>query len=265
MIGSTPQRATRWIKQVHRAVEAGDEHKFQEVLGQIQRFDEITSATSSQVYHIIIFARHNQPSKKKRQVLLKIALEHPDVALPTAGHQPVLVAGAIEKKQFGLLPMLHGAGMALLGNDRDRALMTRELAAGRWPYPDLLMPDVLKEMDSPWALVSRLYSKACMQRKFLEKLTRLEGVDQRFVKIASRGMARHGEELDALEQAEPGRAQECIGLLLERGWLDPIVVQEEIDKESIQDMPESLLSMISAARLKRATPQASTAAPRARF
>lgn len=265
MIGSVPQRATRWIKHVHRAVAAGDEQKFQEALAQIQRFDEIAPSTSSQVFHIIIFARHNQPSKKKRQVLLKIALEHPDVALPMAGHQPGLVAGAIEKKQFGLLPMLHGAGMALLGNDRERALMTRELAAGRWPYPDLLMPDVLENMDNPWALVSGLYSKACMQLGFLDKLTRLEGIDQRFVKIASRGVARHGEELAALEQADPGRVQECIGLLLGRGWLDPIVIQEEIDKEGIPDMPESLLSMISAARLKRTTPQTSTAAPRARF
>ena len=194
------------------------------------------------------------PLVQPRAALLKIWADQPGRPELSAKQVNQLLLTALANHAVACLPLLAGLGATATADSKAAQLLARELKAGRWAYPDLLLPNVTADHGYQGAIVDGLFTPLSLSRPaFATQMVRLAS-DPLLTKKISRRIARMRDALDRLSPEKSRPLYAVIATLAQANWVDP----EEVRREAAWQTPsspglEACLALIERVQLERDT------------
>ena len=170
-------------------------------------------------------SKSNRIDKDKRIGMLQVWLDHPDrPQLSPALLSSVLGQAVSHPPAHECIPLLNQYGFAFQKSREKEELVVKEIKKGRWPYPDLIAPQVTESRDYHFDLgsgVLRFIQSPAKIERFIELTP-----SPLLVRTISRLLGGLESELRQLENSPVkfSRAVDSFTILAKNGWLDLIEV-----------------------------------------
>ena len=203
----------------------------------------------------------------KQQMAITL-LNHPRFEVPEGTDGEELIQNALSIPMLDIIPVLHARGFRMTSRPMYTSLMLTHLSNGRWPYPDLLDPDILdSDSGNIRALTTSIFAKpATLREEFLRKLVSLPTHENDWVRKMHDGYLHScsgGNIQEIIDTKQMNRAQivSSLAVLHTRGWLRQDLLEKAIKKNSYLEatswlgFARDLLHEVVAHELQQATPK----------
>lgn len=174
-----------------------------------------------------------------------------------------MLARALTAPMLDILPALHQKGFSLDGSRYERGLLISHISKGRWPFADILLPDILDDdlVNTRDVHQSLFKTHLTLREEFLKQLTRLSSPEgwERRLHISYLYACNDGHLQRIIEEKKMHRGQlvSSLAVLYTRGWLgmDQLeqVIKERPDLSEHAAFARDLLIDASSHELSRAT------------
>lgn len=182
-------------------------------------------------------SKSNRIDKDKRIGMLQVWLDHPDrPQLSPALLSSVLGQAVSHPPAHECIPLLNQYGFDFQKSRENEELVVKEIKKGRWPYPNLIAPQVTENRDYHFDLGSGVMRLIQTPAK-IERFTELTP-SPLLIRTISRLLGSFEAELRELEKS-PSKLSKAVNsftILAKRGWLDLIEANSHAN-ESSYDCP----------------------------
>lgn len=190
-------------------------------------------------------------------------IKHPGFERREWDDEGEMLTKALTAPMLDILPALHQKGFSLEGSRYERGLLISHISKGRWPFADILLPDILNDdLANTRDIHQNLFkSHITLREEFLKQLALLpspEGWERR-LHIAYMYACSDGDLQTIIEDKKMHRGQlvSSLAVLHTRGWLgmDTLeqVIKERPDLSENAAFARDLLIDASSHELSRAT------------